>query len=160
MPSAIAALTAVSAAGAALSAGVFLAFSSFVMPGLGRIRSERAVAAMQAINVKAVNPLFMAVLFGPALVLPALAVYALANLGESYAPYLLAAAPAYVLGSAGLTIGYHVPRNNALERLDPGNSEAAETWSTYLREWTRWNHLRTVASLVAAALLIGALNVS
>jgi uncharacterized membrane protein len=160
MPSAVVVLVAASATGAALSAGAFFAFSTFVMPGLGSRRSERGVAAMQAIDAKVVNPLFMTALFGPSLLLLGLGAYGLANLGEAYAPYLLAAAVVYLLGSTGLTFGFHVPRNNALSRLDPDGAEAAAMWATYLPEWTHWNHLRTAASLAAAALLIGALNVS
>ena len=29
--------------------------------------------------------------------------------------------------------------------------EAAEYWPVYVREWTLWNHIRTAASLLAAA---------
>ena len=31
---------------------------------------------------------------------------------------------------------------------------AAETWRRYLVEWTRWNHVRTLCSLAAAALFV------
>jgi uncharacterized membrane protein len=160
MPSAVVVLTVASATGAALSAGAFFAFSTFVMPALGSIRSEQGVAAMQAMNVKVVNPLFMAALFGPSLLLLGLGAYAVANLGEDYAPYLLAAAVVYLLGSTAVTFGFHLPRNDALDRLDPDGPEAAAYWAAVLPGWIRWNHLRTVASLAAAALLIGALNVS
>jgi uncharacterized membrane protein len=50
-----------------------------------------------------------------------------------------------------LTIVFNVPRNNALARLDPANSVAA--WRRYVQEWTWWNHVRTLAAVLAAALL-------
>ena len=47
------------AIGSGIVAGVFFAFSSFVMAALGRISPTQAVAAMNSINVTAVNPGFM-----------------------------------------------------------------------------------------------------
>jgi uncharacterized membrane protein len=46
-----------------------------------------------------------------------------------------------------------VPRNNALAAVSPQSAEAAALWTDYLSSWTTWNHVRTVASLVAALLL-------
>jgi uncharacterized membrane protein len=48
---------------------------------------------------------------------------------------------------------YHVPRNNALDAVDPSAPGAADTWSHYVTTWTAWNHLRVAAPLAAAALL-------
>jgi len=45
-------LTLVSALGCGLTAGVFFAFSSFVMKALGRIQPAQGIAAMQSINGK------------------------------------------------------------------------------------------------------------
>jgi uncharacterized membrane protein len=142
----------VSALGAGLNAGVFFAFSTFVMPALGRLPAPQGIAAMQSINVKAINPWFMSALFGTAVVSLAAAVAALVDLGETYAPYLLAGGILYVLGAIAVTMVFNVPRNTTLAELDPASAEAAEYWPRYLTEWTRWNHVRTVAPLVAAGL--------
>jgi uncharacterized membrane protein len=53
-----------------------------------------------------------------------------------------------------------VPRNNRLGEMEPGGPEAFGYWPTYLTEWTRWNHVRTAASLAGSALLIGAIHVA
>jgi uncharacterized membrane protein len=60
------ALTAVTALGCGLNAGVFFAFSSFVMKALARLQPAQGIAAMQSINAVAVNPAFMTALFGTA----------------------------------------------------------------------------------------------
>ena len=57
-----------------------------------------------------------------------------------------------------LTGAYHVPRNNPLARVDPQSAEGARIWRTYLVEWTRMNHVRTVVGLAASALLAVALQ--
>ena len=53
-------LTLLAALGCAMMAGVFFAFSAFVMKALARLPAELGVAAMQAINVAAVTFAFMA----------------------------------------------------------------------------------------------------
>jgi uncharacterized membrane protein len=153
------ALTLVTALGCALSAGALFAFSSFVMAGLRRLPAARGIAAMQSINVTAPTPVFMTALFGSALACVALAVWALADWDDSYSPWLLAGSVVYVLGSPGLTMGYHVPRNNALARLDPESPGAPGHWDRYWTEWTRWNHVRALAGIAAVALFMGAVRV-
>ena len=49
-----------------------------------------------------------------------------------------------------------MPRNNALAAADATAPETAELWARYLREWTAWNHVRTVTGLAAAALMTAA----
>ena len=71
------ALTFLAVLGCAMMAGVFFAFSAFVMKALARLPAEQGVAAMQAINVAAVSFAFMAALFGTAVACGALTVWAL-----------------------------------------------------------------------------------
>ena len=146
-------LTMVAALGCGLNAGVFFAFSSFVMKALARLQPAQGIAAMQSINLVAVTPAFMAALFGTATAAVTVAVWALIDWDGGYGPYLLAGGACYLLGAIGLTTAYHVPRNNALAALGPESTEAAEHWTRYAAEWTRWNHLRAVASLAAAVSL-------
>jgi uncharacterized membrane protein len=153
------ALTVVGAAGCGLNAGVFFAFSSFVMKGLARLQPAQGIAAMQSINLVAVTPAFMAALFGTAAACLAIGVWALVDWGTSYGPYLLAGSACYLAGSIGLTITYHVPRNNALAAVAPQHGEAAARWARYVTEWTRGNHLRAAAALAAALLFTLALRI-
>lgn len=159
MPDATFVLTFVSALGSGLAAGVLFAFSTFVMPALGRLPPSQGIAAMQHINVKAINPWFMTLLFGTAATSLAAIVAGLVDLGESYAPYLVGGGALYLLGTIGVTMAFNVPRNNALAQLDPSDDAAARYWARYLAEWTRWNHVRTVAPTAAAGLEIAALYV-
>ncbi|HLL90834.1 MAG TPA: hypothetical protein VK324_16150 [Tepidisphaeraceae bacterium] len=59
-------MTLAAALGSGLMAGVFFAFSAFVMRALGRLPAGEAVAAMRAINVAVINPLFLGVFLGTA----------------------------------------------------------------------------------------------
>jgi uncharacterized membrane protein len=152
------ALTLAAAVASGLVGGVFFAFSNFVMKALGRLRPSEGAAAMQSINITVINPLFMTALFGTGLVSLVLIGWGFADLDEPYAGWLIAAGVIYVIGEVALTMGYHVPRNNALARVDPQSEEGARVWRTYLVEWTRGNHVRTVAALTACGLLAVALQ--
>jgi uncharacterized membrane protein len=152
-------LTLLAALGCAMMAGVFFAFSAFVMKALARLPAQQGIGAMQAINVAAVTFAFMAALFGTAAACGALAVWALFAWDESFAPYLLVGSALYLIGTILLTIVYHVPRNEALAGVEPHSAEAESHWRRYLSGWTAWNHLRGVTALAAAATLTIALHV-
>jgi uncharacterized membrane protein len=151
-------LTLVAVVGAGLVGGVFFAFSNFVMKALGRLPSSEGAAAMQSINITVITPTFMTALFGMGLVSLVLIVWGLVDLDEPYAGWLIAGGVIYVIGEIATTGGYHVPRNNALARVDPETEEGARVWQTYLVEWTRMNHVRTAAALAATALFAVALQ--
>jgi uncharacterized membrane protein len=53
------ALTLFAALGCGLIAGVFFAFSAFVMKALGRLPPAEGIAAMQSINIAVINPVFL-----------------------------------------------------------------------------------------------------
>ena len=151
-------ITLAAAVGSAASGGAFFAFSTFVMRALGRLRPSEGAAAMQSINITVITPLFMTALFGTGLLCLVLLVWGLAGVDEPYAGWLIAAAIVYLAGEIVLTMAYHVPRNNALAQVDPASPEGERVWRRYLVEWTRMNHVRTVAGLAASALLAVALQ--
>ena len=159
MDNLLVALTFVTALGCGLSAGALFAFSSFVMKALARLPAAQGVAAMHSINVAAVTPAFMTALFGTAVACIAVAVWALADWHDSFSPWLLAGSSVYLAATIGLTMAYHVPRNNALAAVEPTDHDAEARWRRYVADWTRWNHARVAASLAAAAALTEALHV-
>jgi uncharacterized membrane protein len=152
-------LTLLAVLGCGMMAGVFFAFSAFVMKALARLPAEQGIAAMQAINVAAVTFAFMAALFGTALACGALAVWALFAWDERFAPYLLVGSALYLAGTILLTIVYHVPRNETLATMEPRSADAESYWRRYLSGWTAWNHVRAAAALAAAIAFTIALHV-
>jgi uncharacterized membrane protein len=137
-----------------LSAGVVFAFSAFVMPALDRLDPGASIAAMQAINVKAVTPPFMIVLLGGAVLCVVLLVATLRSWGDATSPWLAAGAVVYLVGVIGLTVGHHVPLNDALATVDAHAADAAARWDDYRSSWTSMNHVRAAAGTVATGLLI------
>lgn len=144
-------LTVLTAVGTGAMGGVFFAFSAFVMPALQRLPAAQGIAAMQSINITAVRPAFMIGLFGTAALCAGLAVRAVLTWGDRRALLLLAGGVLYLVGTIGLTVGYHVPLNDALAVLDPNGAAAQQQWADYLRDWTGWNTVRAAAALAAAA---------
>jgi uncharacterized membrane protein len=150
--------TLATALGCGLVAGVFFAFSTFVMPALKRLTPERGIAAMQSINERAVTPVFMTALFGTAAACLGLAAWTVISSDGRTTALVLLGGALYLVGAIGVTIVCNVPLNNRLAKLHPQSASAASYWDEYLAKWTAWNHLRTLAALAAAALLTIALN--
>jgi len=153
------AATLVTALGCGLIAGVFFAFSSFVMPALKRLSTEGGIAAMQSINILAVTPAFMTTLFGTAATCLGLIAWAAFSWGEQPTPLVLVGGALYLVGTIGVTIACNVPLNNRLATLHPQRLDSAGRWEEYVTKWTAWNHVRVAAALAAAALLTIALHV-
>jgi uncharacterized membrane protein len=148
----------VAALGCGLVAGVFFAFSTFVMPALARLQPPQGIAAMQSINITAINPLFMTAIFGTAVACIFLLISSLSNWYQSGAIYLLVGSLLYLVGTLGVTIAFNVPMNDALAKVEPGSTDGASLWASYLVNWTFWNHVRTITALAAAASLAIALH--
>jgi uncharacterized membrane protein len=151
-------LTVAAAVGCGAVGGVFFAFSTFVMPALARLAPAQGVAAMQSVNVAAVRPAFMALLFGTAALAAGLGVHAALTWGDGRSGPVLAAAVLYLVGTVGVTVAVNVPRNDALARVEPGGAAAAQAWSRFLPGWTAANHVRTATALAASVLLAVALR--
>ena len=147
----------VAAIGCGIVAGIFFAFSSFVMAALGRLPSDHGIAAMNAINVTVINPGFFLAFFGTA----ALCLAASAGIALRWTPtggtLVLLASVIYLAGCIGVTMVRNVPLNNALAAATLGTPEATALWTRYLSEWTFWNTVRTVAPIVSAVLFTVAL---
>jgi uncharacterized membrane protein len=152
-------LTLVTALGCGLSAGALYAFSSFAMPALARLPAAQGIAAMQSINVMAPTPPFMTAFLGAVAGCVVVVVWALVDWDGSFGPWLLAGSVLYLVGLIGVTRRYNIPRNNALAAADPADPGSEALWRRYVTEWTRWNHVRTVAGIAATAALTGALIV-
>ncbi|MCP3162150.1 DUF1772 domain-containing protein [Myxococcus sp. QH3KD-4-1] len=151
-------LTWVAVLGCGLMAGVFFAFSTFVMSGLTKLPAARGIAAMQAINVSAVSGLFIAAFIGTVLACAGLVVSSLGTWSEPLSQARILGGAVFLVGSFAVTAAFNVPRNDALAALNPDSAEAAVAWARYVSGWTAWNHVRTVACLSATVLLTRALR--
>ena len=138
--------------GSGLSAGIFYAFSTFVMQALAKQPTPQGIATMQAINITVINPWFMVAFFAPAVAGILLSISLLFQWQQSIALYLLTASLLYLIGTIGVTIVCNVPLNDALAVVIPDSTEGATLWTRYLKDWTFWNHVRTVAALLATIL--------
>ena len=144
----------VAALGCGLIAGVFFAFSTFVMKALARLPTEQGISAMQSINIFAAKSWFLAVFVGTAVVCGFVAVSAVVRWNASSAALLLGGSVVFLAGTFLVTMLFNVPMNNGLAVMPVDEPARATRWANYITRWKRWNHVRTIASLAAAALLI------
>jgi len=151
-------LTMFAAIGSGLVAGIFFAFSAFVMKALERITPGSGIVAMQSINIAVINPLFLSVFLGTT---TASVVLVLAAVWRWRAPgteCMLLGGCFYLAGTFLVTLMFNVPRNEALALVDSSTPSADAAWREYAASWKRWNHVRTLAALAAAVYLTIALT--
>jgi len=135
-----------------INAGIYVAFSTFVLPALRTLPASDAVRTMQRINDKAPRSAFMVPFIGSALGGAAVIVAALVVRPEGIWWSIGGAVAA--LAAFILTASVNVPLNNALAASD---ATAPEAWRRFDRPWAASNHLRGLISIVGTvALSIGA----
>lgn len=144
---------AVTAVGSALIAGVFFAFSTFVMTALSRLPAEQGVAAMQSINKVILGSLFLPVFFGTAACCVVLVIASFFHWRGVDVIGICVGSTLYLIGTFIVTMVCNVPLNNELASVESTGAAAAKTWARYVRSWTLWNHVRTGAALAASIAL-------
>lgn len=137
--------------GAGVVTGLLFAFSNFVMRALADMPPEQGMYAMQRINERIINPIFLLLFFGTPI---ASGVIVFLTIGSAEAPgyaWLLAGATFYLIGPFGITVSRNVPLNNKLAQASP--KEAGLVWPEYRKAWQFWNHIRSYTGIVSIACL-------
>lgn len=137
--------------GAGLMAGVYFAFSAFIMRSFDQLGAANATEAMNAINDVILRSWFMALFFGSTLLFVVLSVTAWLDESLPHRWSLFAAGLIYLFGMFLCTALANVPLNN---RLAQSTDREPGFWQRYYRDWTRWNHLRAACSLLALVLCL------
>ncbi|QYO67197.1 DUF1772 domain-containing protein [Leptolyngbya sp. 7M] len=150
----ISALILVSLTMSGVVGGVFFIFSTTIMRSLAARPVEEAAETMNEINRVIVRTPFIALFLGNSLISILLIGLGLLDSAVPGRWLVVSGASFYLVGGFLVTIIFNVPRNNALVAADPGDPVAAGLiWQTYLREWTFWNHIRTIACIASTVLL-------
>jgi uncharacterized membrane protein len=134
-----------------LMAGVFGLYSNTIMRGLGATDDRTFVGAFQAIDRAIINPLFMLTFSGALVSTGVTAALYIADDGGSVLPWVVVAFVLY-LAVVVITGGINVPLNDALKAAgDPDQISdlVAVRRDFHESRWLAWNHVRTIATLVA-----------
>lgn len=107
---------------------------------------------MQAINRVIVNPLFLAVFLGTAVVCALILVLGLLGLDVPGGVLTVLGSLLSIVGSFLVTGVFNVPMNDALASVTPTGAESVRHWNQYTLRWTAWNHVRTAACIGAMTL--------
>lgn len=151
-------LVVAAAIGAGVTAGVYFAFSTFVMPALRKLSHTQAISTMNSINKAAPNnPLFMLALFGTGIVCVLVMVVGFRHRDDPAAAWEIVGAALYLV-SVLVTVLYHVPHNEQLMKVDPDGGAAGTAWAHFYSGWMAWNHVRTLAATAGTVSLILALR--
>lgn len=140
-----------------IMAGIYFAFSVFVMQSLDALDRPAGMMAMQSINRIIQKSLFLPLFFLSSLACLLIAVMGVMQWGGPGVWQMITGGMLYVIGMLIVTIVGNVPLNNALEATAVDGPEAETMWRHYMRRWLPWNHVRTVSCTASLILLIGAL---
>jgi uncharacterized membrane protein len=88
-----------------------------------------------------------------------IAVLAFTSWREGASVWMLAGAAVYLIASFLSTIVVNVPMNDGLAAVNGNGGDALSLWASYLKDWTWWNHIRTIASLLASIAFVRALMI-
>jgi uncharacterized membrane protein len=140
-----------------LMAGVFVVYANAIMPGLRSTDDRTFIGAFQSIDRAIINPLFLTLFLGAAVLTGAATVL---HLGRAAMPWIAAALLLY-LATVAITIAVNVPLNNALKAAgEPDRIADLPEVRARFREarWIRWNLVRAVLSTAAFGCLVFALR--
>lgn len=126
--------------------GFFYAYIASGINGLSTMPADRAIDAMNAINIAVRNPIFFPLFF-----LTPFACFIAAGFGwfssaKPAAVLIATAGVVYLLGGLILTAQINVPMNDALKLVDTATltpQQAAQVWDDYASDWSFWNAVRT-----------------
>lgn len=138
------------AAATGLVASVFLAFSDFVMKSLFASQPAAGTEAMQIINRKVFQSLFMVLLIGMIPISALVAIYGYFFMTGPVATMLVVSGALYFVGVFLVSAGGNIPMNNTLEAMPLGGSAAQAYWPQYVKGWVLWNHVRWITAAGAA----------
>ena len=127
-----------------LMAGVYLAFSIAVLPGIARSDDNTFVTSMRGMNAAILNPVFGLVFGGP-LVFGIVAIATQLPDGDSISS--TAAALSLYVATLVITGVVNVPLNNRLDSTEPPE----EARALFEKTWVRWNVVRTVLCTLSFA---------
>lgn len=134
----------------ALVAGVFQAFSEFVMKALIATEPVGGIEAMQLINAKVYKTTFLGMLLGLMPLTLGFTIHSYFNIDGAAKFWIICGTLIYFIFVFMVTMFGNVPMNNKLAKMDPATPQAKEYWRHYGLVWTRWNHVRTIGSLLTA----------
>jgi len=137
-----------------LMAGIYFAFSTFIMQSLAAIQPECGISSMQSINKIILKSMFMPVFLSSTVISIFTAGLALYQWGEAGTLAALTASALYFIGMFVLTAAVNVPLNNKLAIHRPESDEAKIIWHEYSKKWTRANHVRALSSLLSMILFL------
>ncbi|MEL7538922.1 MAG: anthrone oxygenase family protein [Pseudomonadota bacterium] len=143
-----------------LVAGVFLAFSDFIMRGLAQAEPVAGIDAMQQINRTVLRSVFLFLFFALAPITAAIAGYAWFRVDSDAQPLMIGAAAIYLVTVVAVTVVGNVPMNERLAAMPKAGDSAATYWPRYCQVWTWLNHVRTLGSTSAAICLLLAATLS
>ena len=144
-------ITPLAITGAGVVTGLLFAFSNFVLRSLAELPAETGMFAMNRINVRIINPIFLIFFLGTPLLCVLIVLQTVSALTTPGSMLLALGAVVYLLGPFAITITFNVPLNNKLAKTQA--DDAGQAWPDYQQRWQFWNHVRSYLGILSILLM-------
>jgi uncharacterized membrane protein len=128
-----------------IMAGIYLIFSTTIMPSLKEV--DNGAFVMAKINEVILNPVFKSIFFFSGISSAYLGMFA-----NSTDLVFRAACLVFFIGTFLVTVLRNVPLNSDLKQATMTQNKVNDVWNRYLTSWVRWNHVRSICAISAAGL--------
>ncbi|WP_395244532.1 DUF1772 domain-containing protein [Agromyces sp. MMS24-K17] len=135
--------------GTGAMAGVFFAYSGFVIQGLDRMPHASAARIMRSMSLASLRTPIVGTQFGTMLVGFVCTGLAVFGQGGAAAPWIIGATLVQLLGSVVVTAAATMPANDRLANAADDDEVLTSAWLAFRAGWLTWNHVRTAASVLA-----------
>ena len=135
---------------AGLIAGLFYSWSISVTPGLAKLGDENYLSSFQSMNRAIINPVFLIVFMGLAILLILLSYFSYNSPTPVQFWYILSAAVLYLVGVMLVTFLGNIPLNNSLEALQINSMNVEQMASFRLGFESKWNTLNTIRTICSS----------
>lgn len=125
-----------------IMAGIYLIFSTTIMPSLRQL--ENGAFVMAKINDVILNPTFKFLFFFSGISSAYFGVFA----NQIDVAYRLGCL-LFFFGTFFVTLLKNVPLNNRLKHATQTQEQIYEQWDRYFTEWGNWNHVRSACAVLA-----------
>ncbi|WP_191600852.1 DUF1772 domain-containing protein [Marinomonas algicola] len=137
-----------------IMAGIYFAFSVFIMKSLSQLPNIEGARAMNRINDVIIKTVFLPLFLGSTFWYAGLIIWSFVNWQSGQSTLIISASLVYIVGMFLITVIGNVPLNKKLKVSENDEKELSKTWPYYLQKWTQFNHLRTLSAMISLALLI------
>jgi len=142
-----------------LVTGFIFTYAVVVMPGLSTLNDKEFIRAFQVTDeiIQNNQPIFMLIWVGSIISVLSLIISSVIIIGISESLLTIIIGTIYLFGVQGVTIGFHLPLNNQIQKVNTeelDDQKLHEESLNFEKKWNFFNNIRTTIALFITLMFI------